>query len=193
MPAAKDDDFAAVQAALAEEFIRSAPAWETDEELAEAFLDFILQRERLRRGVPNLGPERDVVDGQTLDQLANGIALGPEHQFAEAFFKRLAKDAGESVRYYRAHIEALSAKQSVRGKRERPRGRSELGKALRDIAEEHPNLSAAQVGRKLEEEGYRFESGQLMYPDGGKAINVADLKKRWSEVRQEIIRRGQSG
>jgi hypothetical protein len=112
--------FEEVQKHLTEKFLREAATAETDEELGNAWLDFILQSERLRHGVKVSGPEQAEVDRQTLERLHSQTELGPEYTFAESVFKRLAKDPASAMRYFRESMERRRAVQSGRAKKTGP-------------------------------------------------------------------------
>lgn len=109
-----EQSFEQVQKQLTDKFLQAASTIETDEELGAAFLDFVLQRERLRHRVEGRGPEQEKVDRQTLERLFHQTELGPEHFFAESIFKRMVKDPASAMRHYRQAVEQRSYKQSMR-------------------------------------------------------------------------------
>ena len=99
---------------LAERFVAQEPETETAEKLGEAFLDFVLERERIRRGVAEPGDARDAIDGETLGRLGSWDSDNPTFAVAEKVFRRLPSDKAGAVNYVERLVTQLAAELSKR-------------------------------------------------------------------------------
>ena len=173
------------QRRLAEQFLQEATTIETDEELGAAFLDFILQGERLRHRVEDPGPEQEKVDQQTLERLYHQTELGPEHFFAESIFKRLVKDPASAMRHYRQAVEQRSYKQSKRAKKPRPRRHDGITKRIQDIVDLEPDISTLAVKWELGRiDGILIDDDEIRNTQDGSTIKLSNLASRVSDARR---------
>ena len=180
----EEASFEEVQKHLTEKFLQDARFGETDEELGSALLDFILQSERLRHGVKVSGPEQVEVDRQTLERLHSQTELGPEYTFAESVFKRLAKDPASAMRYFQESTDRLSAVQTERAKKNRPRSYGSITKLINDIVDLEPGISANAVRRELATiVGIVIADGEIRNKQDESTMKVSNLASRVSDAR----------
>ena len=181
-------DFEDVYNELCESFSNTPDGGETNLEVSERFLDFILERERLRHRITRPGADRDRLDDQTLDDLKNPDQLGPEHSREEVVFRRLVNNPESALRYLEDVIEAENKAQSQRAKKPRPRARDGITRSIEDILEhETKKLSSKEVGRELEQ---RQEIGliddEYQNLHDGSTLKVANLASRVWERRKRV-------
>lgn len=137
--------------ALVNDFSDRLDAATGPEEAGPLIRQFILERERLRRGVVDSSPDRDAVDQETIAALASPDKLGPEHSLAEVVFRRLVVDPIKAAQYFESAIQDRSDTQSRRAKKPRPSRRDSITRVIEEILEEDLSLSAKKVGRRLQE------------------------------------------
>ncbi|MEO0316376.1 MAG: hypothetical protein RL404_53 [Pseudomonadota bacterium] len=179
--------FKEVQQHLMEKFLRDAPSTETDEELGQAFLDLILQSERLRHGVRPSDPKQDEVDRQTLDCLYSQTELGPEHYFAESIFKRLAVDPGSAMRHFRQAIEQQSIMQAKRAKSPRPRRYDSITKLINDIVVDDPTITTKAVLEELAlMDGIVIADGEIRNTQDQATMQIKNLASRVTDARNRV-------
>lgn len=179
--------FEQVQKQLADEFIGGASDLETDQELGAAFLDFVLQRERLRRGVEVPGPEQVEVDRETVDRLYHQTELSHEHHFAESIFKRLANDPTSAIRHFREAVEARSALQSHRARKTRRSRYGSITRLINDIVRDEPNIATKAVLKELLlVEGIILIDGQIRNTQDGDCMDEQNLASRVSDARKRF-------
>lgn len=167
--------FEQLQKQLADEFIGGSSDLETDEELGAAFLDFVLQQERLRRGVEAPGPEQEEVDRLTIERLYHQTELGHEHFFAESIFKRLSKDPANAIRHLREAVETRSALQSHRA--QEPRQKDALGKVIDAWADCTEDLTVPKCHEELIYRRWTITEDEIRSPDG-ECFKASGLKDR---------------
>lgn len=134
-----------------EEFVKAEDCTQTNAQVGQAVLEFILKRERLLRGVVHGGYKQDTVDKQTLEALNDPSALTHQHSIAEAVFRRLVADPGQAIGYLAEAIQDRTKAQSDRAKRPRKNRRDSITQLIHDTLEDFPLASAKEVFRKLEE------------------------------------------
>ena len=175
--------------ALVNDFSNRLDAATGPEEAGALLLQFILERERLRRGVVGSGPDRDAVDQETMAALASPDKLGPEHSLREGAFRRLVADPTAAAQYLEGAIQDRSNTQSRRAKKPRPRSRDSITRLIEEILEENPSLPAKEVGRRLEEQpDIQLLDG--VYRHTGDAATMAEtaLKDRVSAAKKRLSR-----
>jgi len=181
-------DFKDAYDELCDSFINTHNDGETNLEVGESFLAFILQRERLRRGVTDLGADRDRLDDQTLDDLKNPDQLGPEHIREEVVLRRLVNNPESALRYLEDAIEAEKKAQSQRAKNPRPRAKDGITRSIEDILEhETTKLSSKEVGRELEQcLEIKLIDDEYRNLHDGSTLKVANLASRVWERRKRF-------
>src|SRR6056297_570271 len=101
-------EFQCAHNALANDYFDRLDNSTRPEEAGPLILQFILEEQRLRRGVVDPSPDRDAVDQETIAALASPDKLGPEHSLAEVVFRRLVVDAIDAAQYLGSAIKDRS-------------------------------------------------------------------------------------
>ena len=143
--AAKQEPFKQVAERLHQEFVWSGYDGESPESIATAYLDYVLKRERIRRGAILAGPRHNVIDYETLETLKNAQLGDPKFVEAEAIFRRLGTDPVLALRYYERLIsqkdEQLSLKMSNIAKKPRPEARKICSEAIMEFVLREPDIT----------------------------------------------------
>jgi hypothetical protein len=180
-----EQSFEEVQRRLAEQFLQEAGTMETDEELGTAFLDFVLQRERLRHRLEGPGPEQEKVDRQTLARLYHQTELSSEYSVAESVFKRLAKDPSHAIRHLKEAAEALSARQTSRARSPRPRSYSSITRLINDIVANDLTIPARKVQAELLLiDGIVLLDDEIRNLQDGDSVKQGNLPSRVSDAKR---------
>lgn len=177
--------FQEVQLRLQEKFLREAQGYESDKELGDAFLNFILDSERARHCVKIPSPEQNEVDWQTLQRLHNQVDLGPEYAFVESVFKRLAKDPASAIRYFSQAVATESVKQIERAKSLRPRRYDSITRLINDIVVDDLTISAHAAREELLSiDGITIVDGEIMNTQDGTRMSVKNFPSRVSDAKK---------
>jgi len=115
----KEPDFSEVVDALGKAFTNRGKPDESDAEITDAILDFILEHERLRHRISASSAQARKIDVVTLKRLATWDSSDPSMSTIEKVFQRLAKGRGsDAVALLKATVEqkslALSNAQKAR-------------------------------------------------------------------------------
>ena len=187
-----DENFETEYQKLIDRYIAEAPSEvnKTNMDSGHAFLDLVLQRERLRYGVTKPGQDRDRIDAQTIAALQNPNKLGPEHSIAEAALRRLVPDPEVAVGYVEAKVEAHKLRQSQIAEKERPRAWDGITLELEHIVGEETSKTPAKiVGRKLEEDPNIELVEDIYRHRDGSTLRVVNLPSRLLETRNRRRKR----
>jgi hypothetical protein len=179
--------FQEVQLRLQEKFLREAQGYESDKELGDAFLNFILDSERARHCVKVSSPEQNEVDQKTLEHLHNQVELGPEYVFVESVFKRLAKDPASAIRYFSQAVATESVKQIERAKSLRPRRYDSITRLINDIVRDDLTISARDALKELLSiDGITIVDGDIMNTQDGTRMSLKNFPSRLSDAKKRI-------
>ena len=148
---------------------------------ATAYLNYVLQRERIRQGATDAGQRQDAVDHETLETLKNAQLGDPKFVEAEAIFRRLGTDPVLALRYYEQLIirkaEDLSKKQSKRARNTRSGGRTKLSQMIDEIVLNKPNISENELRFELlDHNGIQKIDGELRDINNSETIKDKALK-----------------
>ena len=91
--------FKEVSERLYQEMVEREYEGEPLESKATAYLNYALQRERIRQGATDIGQRQDAVDYETLEALKNADSDDPQHAHAMLAFQRLGVDPIKAVEY----------------------------------------------------------------------------------------------
>ena len=160
------------------------------EQHGKVLLRFVLERERLRKGISEPGPDRDRCDRETLKRLANPDALGPEHSMREAVFRRLARDPAEGARYWDAADKMKSDQQSARAKKPRPKRYDSITTYINELVKDDPDISVRLVREAFEKNAdFSIDDIEIRsYEDDAAAIKLSNLSSRLSGARKRLSR-----
>ena len=166
---------------LYQEFVEQGYDGEPPESIAASYLDYILKRERIRRGATSTSVRQDAVDYETLEALKNAQMDDPQFVESEAVFRRLGTDPATAGRYYEQLIireaEGLSKKQSKRARNTRSRGRTKLSQMIDEIVLNKPNISENELRFELlGHNGIQKIDGELRDINNSETIKDKALK-----------------
>lgn len=169
---------------LCEDFIREGAPSDTNAEIGSALREFILKRERLRRGVSLDSHECEAVDRETLDRLSKALDLGPDLAIHEGIFRRLAADPSLAIDYYRADKATLTAKQRKRATKPRPGRLGSLSRLIDEIVADDPRISTEKVLRALKTiDGIVVIDGEIRNLQDHDTMAKSNLYSRVSDAR----------
>jgi len=177
--------FQEAQLRLQGEFLQDAPGHESDKELGDALLNFILESERVRHRVKTPTPEQNEVDRQTLQRLHSQVELGPEYAFVESVFKRLAKDPAAAIRYFSQAVQTESVKQIERAKSLRPSRYDSITRLIHDILDDDLTISAKAVLKELlGVNGIIIVDDEIINTQDGTRMSVKNFPSRVSDAKK---------
>lgn len=183
------ETLAVLLAELGNDFIATEIDGETDEQIADAIVDLILKRERIRRGVtdPN---EVFAVDRETLTRAGSWDSSNPEFAVLEKVFRQLAQgNGGGAVAYLKRSIELraekLSQKQSQSASAPRPNRRSTVLIAIDEIVQTNPSIKKNDALHQLKRHPLISEvnSQRIIPEDGSKDIALSALSTQLTKAR----------
>ena len=151
--AAGKNPFTEVAERLYEEIVEREYEGEPLESKATAYLNYVLQRERIRRGATDAGQRQDAVDYETLVTLKNADSDEPQHAHAMLAFQRLGVDPIKAVEYVDRLITSrqteISRKMTTIASNQRPRARKPFAKIIDEIVKTDPSISRNSLLQRL--------------------------------------------
>ena len=173
--------FKEVAERLYQEFVEGGYDGEPPESIAASYLDYILKRERIRRGATSTSVRQDAIDYETLEALKNAQMDDSQFVESEAIFRRLGTDPATAGRYYEQLIirkaEDLSKKQSKRARNTRSGGRTKLSQMIDEIVLNKPNISENELRFELlDHNGIQKIDGELRDINNSETIKDKALK-----------------
>ena len=173
--------FKEVAERLYQEFVERGYDGEPPESIAASYLDYILKRERIRRGATSTSVRQDAVDYETLEALKNAQMDDSQFVESEAIFRRLGTDPATAGRYYEQLItrkaKDFSKKQSKRARNTRSGGRTKLSQMIDEIVLSKPNISENELRFELlDHNGIKKIDGELRDINSSETIKDKALK-----------------
>lgn len=171
---------------LIEEFETSGHLEETAKEKGLAVLNLLrdIVRLRLKHFPKETIPVDD--DREFAEWLSRLNDPNPEHATLEAFLKRIGRDPSAAIAYLERKTEIVSARQSVRGGKERPRSQDIFFHIIQDYLDENPSATQGEVLQYLKESdgiilldgSYRHVSTELEVTDRALKHRIYRAKKK---------------
>ena len=173
--------FKEVAERLYQEFVERGYDGEPPESIAASYLDYIIKRERIRRGATSTSVRQDAVDYETLEALKNAQMDDSQFVESEAIFRRLGTDPATAGRYYKQLItrkaKDFSKKQSKRARNTRSGGRTKLSQMIDEIVLNKPNISENELRFELlDHNGIQKIDGELRDINNSETIKDKALK-----------------
>ena len=151
--AAGKNPFKEVAERLYQEMVEREYEGEPLESKATAYLNCVLQRERIRRGATDAGQRQDAVDYETLVTLKNADLDDPQHAHAMLAFQRLGVDPIKAVEYVERLITSrqteISQKMTAIASKQRPRGCKPFAKIIDELVRQNPSISRNSLLQRL--------------------------------------------
>lgn len=178
-----------------ERFIGAGRVLESDEQLADAIVRFILERRRILADVEHGSAAAAAVDQETLRLMREWDSDAPDLSTVEKVLRRLATGRGvEAVdllkRAVIAGADALSNEQ--RRKAKVPRSQHPLDLLIEREVLRNPDISEKELVRTLEGQIGRavideMDGDQIDFRDGSKPRKISGLKDRLSRAKRRLF------
>ena len=163
------------------EFLEGEYHGETPESVGQAFLEYILKRERIRRDATDAGKRQDAVDYQTPQSLKNAQLDDSAHMLCQVVLQRFGRDPTDAIEYINRVIDEkaaeLSKKQQERARKPRRGSRSPISKLIYEIVMDNPHISVNELRHELKRHDGIIEiDGELRDTTMADSIKINSLK-----------------
>ena len=177
------EQFEQIAKRLLNKFLEGRKDDETLESVGQAYLEYILKRERIRRDATDAGQRQEAVDYETLQTLKNAQLDDPEHMLSQVVLQRFARDPTDAVEYITRVIDEktaeLSYKQRKRARKPRRGSLSPLSKLIDEIVLDNPKIAVHDLRHELKNHDGIIEiDGELRDTTNTDSIKVKNLKDR---------------
>lgn len=184
---------------LDRQFSEGAQPGETDAQIADALVGYILDRGRLLRGVVGGTPEGNAVDEETLAKMAEWDSDDPALLHVEKALRRFATGRGsDAVTLLKRTItdrqQATSDEQRRRAST--PRNLDPLQELIEKLVRDKPKISAKELEKCLHREIGRgvithIVDNEIELEGGRRAsVKISGLKDRLTRAKQKIAKAG---
>ena len=189
--AAEKIPFKEVAERLYQEMIEREYEDEPLESKATAYLNYVLQRERIRRDAMDAGQRRDAVDYETLQTLKYADSDDPQHAHAMLTFQKLAVNPIKAFKYLELSITdkqiEISRNMSVIASNERPKGRKPFAKIIDAIVKTKPNISRNSLFQELKKhEDLSIKNDEIVYNPTRDVMTVDALRGALSRSKKRV-------
>ena len=189
--AAEKIPFKEVAERLYQEMIEREYEDEPLESKATAYLNYVLQRERIRRDAMDAGQRRDAVDYETLVTLKNADSDDPQHAHAMLTFQKLAVNPIKAFKYLERSITdkqiEISRNMSVIAGNERPNGRKPFAKIIDEIVRQNPSISRNSLLQRLKKhEDVSIKDDKITCNDTHDVMTVDALREALSRSKKRV-------
>jgi hypothetical protein len=185
------EPFEQVAKRLLNEFLDERNDDETQEIVGQAYLEYILKRERIRRDATERGQRRDAVDYETLQTLKNADSDDPNHAHAMLTFQKFGFNPTKAMKYVDHLIKSrktkLSRKMASIASNQRPRGRKPFAKVIDEIVKTDPSISRnslLQILKKHEE--INVIDNKIIYQEPHDEMPVSGLSQALSRSKKRL-------
>ena len=177
------EQFEQVAERVNNEFLEGNYHGETQENRGQAFLEYILKRERIRRDATDAGKRQDAVDYQTLQSLKNAQLDDTEHMLCQVVLQRFGRDPTDAIEYINRVIDEkaaeLSKAQQKRAEKPRRGSISPLSNLIDEIVLGNPKITVNKLRHELKSHDGIIEiDGDLRDTVNNDTIKVKNLKDR---------------
>ncbi len=181
-------------AELDRDFVAAERPDETDEQVAVAVIEWILQRERVRYQVSDGAPDALKVDCLTIKKMLEWDSDDPAMSTVEKVLRRLAEGRGNSAMTLIQNLQkkAQQLSDEMRRRASVPRNKHPVDVLIEQFLRETPSISEKLVLRKLEAEVggdviWAITDGGVIEPfdTGYPALKVSGLKNRLSQIKKK--------
>ena len=177
------EQFEQVAERVNNEFLEGEYHGETPESVGQAFLEYILKRERIRRDATDAGKRQDAVDYQTLQSLKNAQLDDSAHMLCQVVLQRFGRDPTDAIEYINRVIDEkaaeLSKAQQKRAKKPRRGSISPMSNFIDEIVLSNPKITVNKLRHELKSHDGIIEiDGYLRDTVNNDTIKVKNLKDR---------------
>ena len=161
---------------------------------ATAYLNYVLQRERIRQGATDAGQRQDAVDYETLVTLKNADSDDPQHAHAMLTFQKLAVNPIKAFKYLERSITdkqiEISRNMSVIASNERPKGRKPFAKIIDAIVKTKPNISRNSLFQELKKhEDLSIKNDEIVYNPTRDVMTIDALRGALSRSKKRVSKK----
>jgi hypothetical protein len=161
---------------------------------ATAYLNYVLQRERIRQGATDAGQRQDAVDYETLVTLKNADSDDPQHAHAMLAFQRLGVDPIKAVEYVDRLITSrqteISRKMTTIAGNQRPRGRKPFAKIIDEIVKTDPSISRNSLLQRLKKhEEISIKNDEIICNSTRDVMTVDALRGALSRSKKRVSKK----
>ena len=186
--------FKEVAERLYQEMVEREYEGEPLESKATAYLNYALQRERIRQGATNAGETQDAVDYETLEALKNADSDNPQHAHAMLAFQRLGVDPIKAVEYVERLITSrkteISQKMTGIASKKRPRGRKPFANIIDEIVRQNPSISRNNLLQRLKKhEGISVIDNKIICHEPHDEMPVSGLSQALSRSKARLLKK----
>ena len=158
---------------------------------ATAYLNYVLQRERIRQGATDAGQRQDAVDYETLVTLKNADSDDPQHAHAMLTFQKLAVNPIKAFKYLERSITdkqiEISRNMSVIASNERPKGRKPFAKIIDAIVKTKLNISRNSLFQELKKhEDLSIKNDEIVYNPTRDVMTIDALRGALSRSKKRV-------
>ena len=160
---------------------------------ATAYLNYVLQRERIRRDAMVAGKRQDAVDYETLVTLKSADSDDPQHAHAMLAFQRLSVDPIKAAEYVERLITSrqteLSQKMTDIASKQRPRGRKPFAKIIDEIVRQDPSISRNSVLQRFKKhEEFNVIDDKIICHEPHDEMPVSGLSQALSRSKARLLK-----
>ena len=180
---AEQEPFEQIAERLLNKFLEGRKDDETVESIGQAYLEYILKRERIRRDATDAGKRQDAVDYQTLQSLKNAQLDDSAHMLCQVVLQRFGRDPTDAIEYINRVIDEkaaeLSKAQQKRAKKPRRGSISPMSNFIDEIVLSNPKITVNKLRHELKSHDGIIEiDGDLRDTVNNDTIKVKNLKDR---------------
>ena len=185
--------FKEVAERLYQEMVEREYEGEPLESKATAYLNYVLQRERIRRDATDAGQRPDAVDYETLLAFRNADSDDPQHAHAMLAFQRLSVDPIKAAEYVERLITSrqteLSQKMTDIASKQRPRGRKPFSKIIDEIVRQDPSISRNSVLQRFKKhEEFDVIDDKIICHEPHDEMPVSGLSQALSRSKARLLK-----
>jgi hypothetical protein len=160
---------------------------------ATAYLNYVLQRERIRQGATDAGQRQAAVDYETLVTLKHADSAAPHHAHAMLAFKRLSVAPIKAAEYVERLITSrqteLSQKMTDIASKQRPRGRKPFAKIIDEIVRQDPSISRNSVLQRFKKhEEFNVIDDKIICHEPHDEMPVSGLSQALSRSKARLLK-----
>jgi hypothetical protein len=186
--------FKKVAERLYQEFVERGYDGEPLESKATAYLNYVLQRERIRRGATDAGQRQDAVDYETLVTLKNADSDDPQHAHAMLAFQKLGVDPIKAIEYVDRLITSrqteISQKMTAIASNQRPGGRKSFAKIIDEIVRQTPSISRNSLLQRLKKhEDISIKNDEIIFKQTRDAMTIDALRGALSRSKKRVSKK----
>ena len=191
---AEQEPFEQIAKRLLKELVEDGCEDEAPESVGQAYLEYVLKRERIRRDAMDAGQRRDAVDYETLQTLKYADSDDPQHAHAMLTFQKLAVNPIKAFKYLERSITdkqiEISRNMSVIASNERPKGRKPFAKIIDAIVKTKPNISRNSLFQELKKhEDLSIKNDEIVYNPTRDVMTIDALRGALSRSKKRVSKK----